>query len=352
MPGSNPGGIVIGGEQSDPGAMGQNVDLTIVKTTSNTTEQVSMPATVATGRIIGRLLELWQLPDVGPDGQPLSYGFEHSHGGRQISVDETLADAGVRDNDVLHLVATPTPPDSSRGTEIPASLSAATPVGSIAPTAVRAALSTVYPAYGDRRTDYGPRDAALPRRRELGLYTLALAIVALAAVGIGVLFATGALSGGSRASVKSTLAQVTGASPAAETPSTPVSLTESERVHDRGIIMGLLTSYREDYSTHNVSALSGLFTSGITRHGLAAGGCRVSHGRSAVIASYQSQFEKGSGTYSLVGLSEAQIQLDTTKQAHLNTHYRITPGGTGYVNFRFAEEGEGWKISEVYATCE
>ena len=328
------------------------MDLTIVKTTSNTTEQVSVPATVATGRIIGRLRELWQLPDVRPDGQPVSYGLEHSHGGRRISVDETLADAGVRDNDVLHLVATPTPPDPSRGTEIPGSLSAATPVGSVAPTAVRTDPSTIYPAYSDRRTDYGPRDAALPRRGVTGLYTLALAIVALAAVGIGVVFATGALSGSSRASVKSAPARVTGASTTAEAPPTPVGPTESERVHDRGIIMGLLTSYREDYSAHNVLALSRLFTSGVTRHGLAAGGCSVSHGRAAVIATYQSQFEKDTGAYSLGGLSEAQIQLDTTRQAHLDTHYRITPGGTGYVNFRFVEAGEGWKISEVYATCE
>jgi hypothetical protein len=327
------------------------VDLTIVDTTSNTTEQVSVPATVATGRIIGRLLELWQLPDVGRDGQPLSYRFDHSKGGREISVEETLADAGVRDNDVLHLIATPTQPGSSHGTERPASLPAETPVGSLPPTAVLGAPPTTTPASGDGRTAQGARAAALPGRTAPGLYRLALAIGALAAVGIGVLFATGALSGGSRASVRSIPAQVTGGSATVPTPPTQVGPTESERAHDRRLIMALLASYREDYSIHDLAALSGLFTSGVTRHGLAAGGCRVSQGRSAVIASYQSQFDKGSGVYSLVGLSAAQIRLDTTTQAHLNTHYRITPGGTGYVDFKFADAGEGWKISEVYATC-
>jgi hypothetical protein len=327
------------------------VDLTIIQRTSNTTEQVSVPETVATGRIIGRLLELWQLPDVGPDGRPLSYGFEHSDAGRQIGVDETLADAGVRDNDVLHLVARATTPDPSTETKAPLSPSAAKSGGTIAPTAAHVTPSTAYPAGGDRQTNRGPGGAGRPGRREPGLYTLALVIVALAGVGIGVLFATGALSGGSRASVKSPVS-ATGASAAAETPPTPVGPTESERVRDRANIMGLLASYQEDYSTHDVSALSGLFTPGVTRHGLAAGGCTVSHGRNAVIADYQSQFEEGSGAYSLVGLSGDQIHLDTTKQAQLNAHYRITPGGAGYVDFRFAETSEGWRINEVYATCE
>jgi len=339
------------GEQSDSGAgRGPDVDLAIVEMTRNTTEQVSVPETVATGRIISRLLELWQLPNRGPDGQPLLYAFAHSDDGPTISIDESLADAGVCDNDVLRLVATSTN-GSHRGTEVPASPSPAVPAGYSAPTAAPAP-STPYPRYGDRRTGDGPRAAELPTRRQPGLYTLALAIVALVGVGVGVLFATGALSGGSRASAKSTPVQTTDASPGGQTPKTPRGPTGSEQVRDRGIITGLLASYQVDFSTHNAPALSGLFTPGVTRHGLAAGGCRVSHGRGAIIASYQSQFEEGTGAYSLVGLSEAQIHLDSTTQAHINAHYRITPGGTGYVNFRFTEAGEGWKISEVYATCE
>jgi hypothetical protein len=328
------------------------VDLTIVETTRNTTEQVRVPDTIATGRIISRLIELWQLPDRGPDGQTLLYAFTHSEGGPAISIDESLADAGVRDDDMLHLVATSTnsPP---HGTEALAPPSPPIPVGHSAPTIVPTApTGTAYPQYSDRRAGDGARAAELHSRRHLRLYRLALAVVALVGVGVGILFATGALSGGSRAGAKSTPAQTVRESPSGQTPTTTTGPSESERARDRGIIMRLLASYQVDYSTHNTSALSGLFTPSVTRHGLAVGGCRVSHGLRAVIASYQSQFEAGSGAYTLVALSEAQIRLDDATQAHINAHYRITPGGTGYVNFRFTETGDGWKISEVYATCE
>ena len=41
----------------------------------------------------------------GPDGQPLSYKFHHKQSGRQIADEETLEEAGVRQGDVLRLVA-------------------------------------------------------------------------------------------------------------------------------------------------------------------------------------------------------------------------------------------------------
>jgi hypothetical protein len=60
---------------------------------------------VASGRIIAKLVELLELPSLGPDGQPLSYKFHHKQSGRQIGDHETLDGAGVRDGDVLRLVA-------------------------------------------------------------------------------------------------------------------------------------------------------------------------------------------------------------------------------------------------------
>jgi hypothetical protein len=81
------------------------MDLTIVDATGNKAEEVTVPDTVASGRIVGRLVQLLQLPAVGPDGQPLSYKFHHKQSGRQINDNETLADAGVKENDVLRLVA-------------------------------------------------------------------------------------------------------------------------------------------------------------------------------------------------------------------------------------------------------
>lgn len=81
------------------------MDLTVVDATGNKTEEVSVPDTVAAGRIVGKLVQLLQLPSAGPDGHPLSYKFHHKQSGRQIADDETLAEAGVSDNDVLRLVA-------------------------------------------------------------------------------------------------------------------------------------------------------------------------------------------------------------------------------------------------------
>jgi hypothetical protein len=81
------------------------MDLTVVDATGNKAEEVTVPENVAAGRIVGKLVNLLQLPTVGPDGQPLSYKFHHKQSGRQIGDNETLAEAGVKDNDVLRLVA-------------------------------------------------------------------------------------------------------------------------------------------------------------------------------------------------------------------------------------------------------
>ncbi|MDQ3824018.1 MAG: EsaB/YukD family protein [Actinomycetota bacterium] len=81
------------------------MDLTVVDATGNKSEEVTVPENVAAGRIVGKLVQLLQLPIAGPDGQPLSYKFHHKQSGRQINDNETLADAGVSDNDVLRLVA-------------------------------------------------------------------------------------------------------------------------------------------------------------------------------------------------------------------------------------------------------
>lgn len=81
------------------------MDILVVDATGNKTEEATVPPTVASGRIIARLVDLMELPSVGPDGQPLSYRFHHKQSGRQIGDDETLQGAGVRDGDVLRLVA-------------------------------------------------------------------------------------------------------------------------------------------------------------------------------------------------------------------------------------------------------
>lgn len=81
------------------------MDITVVDATGSKTEEASVPGTAAAGRIMAKLVELMELPSVGPDGLPLSYKFHHKRTGRQIDDNETLETAGVTDGDVLRLVA-------------------------------------------------------------------------------------------------------------------------------------------------------------------------------------------------------------------------------------------------------
>ncbi len=80
------------------------MDLTVIDETGTRTEQVSVPDTVAAGRIALRLVQLMEMPQAGADGQPIAYGFRHEASGRLISDEETLAKAWVSENDVLRLV--------------------------------------------------------------------------------------------------------------------------------------------------------------------------------------------------------------------------------------------------------
>ncbi|WP_036725262.1 EsaB/YukD family protein [Patulibacter minatonensis] len=81
------------------------MDIIVIDATGNKSEDATVPDSVAAGRIIARLVELMEMPAIGPDGVPLSYKFHHKRTGRQIGDQETLSDAGVRDGDVLRLVA-------------------------------------------------------------------------------------------------------------------------------------------------------------------------------------------------------------------------------------------------------
>lgn len=242
-----------------------------------------------------------------------------------------------------HDAAPATPPAHPSG--------AAYPPGSPASSQVPA--TQAYPGYG-APAGYPPSlPAPIPPSNASGGRTILVVavIVALLGIGTGVVVATGAFSGGAHTSTAPPVSTVAAASAKSQVPTTPAEPTPSEQSSDREAVMELLGTYQSAYSSHDISRLSNIFAPDISRHGLAAGGCTVSHGRGAVLADYQSQFEQGSGSYELVGLSEDQIQFDSRMRAHLDAHYQITPGGAGYVNFRFADLGEGWKIGEIYATC-
>ena len=50
-----------------------------------------------------KLVEKIKLPSVGPDGNPISYKFIQKVTGRQLLETQTLAEAGIKDGDVLRL---------------------------------------------------------------------------------------------------------------------------------------------------------------------------------------------------------------------------------------------------------
>jgi len=75
----------------------------IVDATGNKEQRVGLPDDVQVGIIMVKLVEKINLPAVGPDGNPISYKFIHKISGRQLLETQTLADAGVKDGDVLRL---------------------------------------------------------------------------------------------------------------------------------------------------------------------------------------------------------------------------------------------------------
>ena len=71
--------------------------------TGNKRQEVEMPAEVPVNRILAVLLEKMKFPLAAPDGQPLSYKFHHRNSGKQLLDEQSLADVGVKDGDVLRL---------------------------------------------------------------------------------------------------------------------------------------------------------------------------------------------------------------------------------------------------------
>ena len=71
--------------------------------TGNKKQEVDMPDDVPINRILAVLLSKMQFPEFAPDGQPLSYKFQHRASGKQLLDTQCLKDVGVKDGDVLRL---------------------------------------------------------------------------------------------------------------------------------------------------------------------------------------------------------------------------------------------------------
>lgn len=79
------------------------VNVVIIDITGNKEQQASLPDNAPVRRVIAKLIQMMNLPATGPDGMPISYKFVHKASGRQLSDDQTLSEAQVRDGDLLRL---------------------------------------------------------------------------------------------------------------------------------------------------------------------------------------------------------------------------------------------------------
>jgi hypothetical protein len=79
------------------------INVTIIDATGNKETQATLPDDAPIKKIMGALLPRMKMPLDGPDGEPLSYKFHHKASGKQLTEDQTLAQAGVKEGDVLRL---------------------------------------------------------------------------------------------------------------------------------------------------------------------------------------------------------------------------------------------------------
>ena len=81
------------------------ISIEVWDATGNKRQTVELPDDAPVNRIVAVLIERMNLPRNSPDGQLMSYKFHHKATGRQLLDTQTLADARVRDGDVVRLQA-------------------------------------------------------------------------------------------------------------------------------------------------------------------------------------------------------------------------------------------------------
>jgi uncharacterized ubiquitin-like protein YukD len=79
------------------------INVTIIDATGNKQQEALLPDNAPIKKIMEVLLPKMKMPLTGPDGDPLSYKFHHKASGKQLTETQTLAEAGVKDGDVLRL---------------------------------------------------------------------------------------------------------------------------------------------------------------------------------------------------------------------------------------------------------
>ena len=80
-----------------------NITIEVWDATGNKRQTVELPSDATVNRVIAVLVDRINLPQHSPDGQMMSYKFQHKASGRQLLDHETLASTGVGNGDVLRL---------------------------------------------------------------------------------------------------------------------------------------------------------------------------------------------------------------------------------------------------------
>jgi uncharacterized ubiquitin-like protein YukD len=79
------------------------INVIVYDSTENKRVPAELPDDAPCSKIVAVLIQKLQMPTNGPDGAPLSYKFHHKNSGRQVQDSQTLAEAGVKDGDILRL---------------------------------------------------------------------------------------------------------------------------------------------------------------------------------------------------------------------------------------------------------
>ncbi len=80
-----------------------NINVEVWDATGNKKVIVNLPTDAPMNRIIVLLVDKMNLPRHSPDGQMMSYKFHHKASSRQLLDEESLADAEIKEGDVLRL---------------------------------------------------------------------------------------------------------------------------------------------------------------------------------------------------------------------------------------------------------
>lgn len=79
------------------------INVTILDVTGNKEKEATVPDDVPVKKLCSKLVEMLNLPTTSQNGEMISYKLNHKATGKQLQDDQTLADASVKDGDIMRL---------------------------------------------------------------------------------------------------------------------------------------------------------------------------------------------------------------------------------------------------------